>query len=121
LLAAHLAAHQTLPGRVVPPENWHLTLRFLGATPASAAARVVEELEAAPLGAPFEIRLGALGAFPRPARATVLWMGLRAGEGPLGDLAAAVEVAVRRAGIAPEDRPFSPHLTLARLRSPQDV
>jgi len=119
-LADHLAAHP-LPGRAVPPANWHLTLRFLGDTDAEEAERLAATLAAAAFPAAFEVRLGGFGAFPRPARARVAWLGLVAGTEPLAELAAAVEAAVRRAGLPAEHRPFSPHLTLARLRDPQDV
>jgi RNA 2',3'-cyclic 3'-phosphodiesterase len=110
-----------LPGRTVPPANWHLTLRFLGDTPRALAERVATELERAPLGPPFTLRFGRLGGFPRPARARVLWLGIERGEDRLRDLAARVAASVERAGIPAEPRPFAAHLTLARLRDPLDL
>jgi 2'-5' RNA ligase len=110
-----------LPGRVVPPENWHLTLRFLGATLPEAAERIRGELGAAALGAPFDARLRELGAFPRPARATVVWLGVREGADEVRRLAEVVGDALGRAGVPPEERSFSAHLTLARLPRPSDV
>lgn len=110
-----------LPGRRVPSENWHLTLRFLGNVAPDSVARLRRELGREGLGGPFEITFGALGAFPRPKRARVIWLGVTRGEEPLQRLAATVESRVRAAGLPPEDRPFSPHLTLSRLRDPSDV
>jgi 2'-5' RNA ligase len=112
---------EPLPGRPVPPTNWHLTLRFLGDTPAEARERLVRELRAAACGPAFPLELAGLGAFPRPARASVLWVGAAEGEAPLRALAEEVEAAVRRAGFPAEPRPFSPHLTLSRIQPPHDV
>ncbi|HEX6069041.1 MAG TPA: RNA 2',3'-cyclic phosphodiesterase [Longimicrobiaceae bacterium] len=110
-----------LPGRAVPPENWHLTVRFLGATAPEAAERIRAELAAAPLGASFHLTLRELGAFPRPARATVIWLGAHEGAEEMRRLAGSVGDALWRAGVAREERPFAAHLTLARLPRPADV
>ena len=110
-----------LPGRSVPPANWHLTLRFLGNVDASAAARLRSELGAGGLGRPFELRLDRLGAFPSARRARVVWLGTEQTDGPVFQLAAAVERRARMVGFPPETRAFSPHLTLARLRDPGDL
>lgn len=110
-----------LPGRVVAPLNWHLTLRFLGEVEEARADRVVREVDAAARGPAFGVRWGALGAFPRPRRATVLWLGMDRGEEEMARLAQTVEEAVEAAGFDPEDRPFRSHMTLSRLRPEQDV
>jgi 2'-5' RNA ligase len=120
-LAAELRERGPLPGRPVPPENWHLTLRFLGDTPEPALRRLREEVASAPLGERFSVRFGEYGAFPRASRATVLWLGLAGDTEPLDRLAQAVEQAVRSAGFPAERRPFKPHLTLSRIRAPEDA
>ncbi len=120
LLAATLSEYR-LPGRLVAPESWHLTLRFLGDTDEVGFDRVCAELDQARLGRSFRLGLGGLGAFPRPDNATVLWIGLNGDVGALIDLAGVVEDAVEEAGFTPEDRPFRPHLTLSRLRPQQEV
>lgn len=123
-LVAHLRdalGARALPGRAVAPASWHLTLRFLGDTPPAQRADVVRAMAEAAPGAAFTLGFGGLGAFPRPARATVLWLGVEEGAEPLGALAAVAEEAARRAGFAAEVRPFSAHLTLSRIRPARDV
>jgi RNA 2',3'-cyclic 3'-phosphodiesterase len=110
-----------LPGRPVPPHNWHLTVRFLGDTPAPHWEALRRELDGADLGTRFALRFGGPGAFPRPARASVLWLGIEEGVEPLTRLVAAAEGAARRAGFEPEERPFRAHLTLSRIQPPRDV
>lgn len=123
-LLAHLAGSlggQPLPGRRVAPENWHLTLRFLGDTDAATGRRLVDALRATALGPPFTVGFGGLGAFPRALRAQTLWLGVETGIAELRRLAAAVEGIAVGAGFARDDRPFAAHLTLCRLRPPVDV
>ncbi|HEY0152142.1 MAG TPA: RNA 2',3'-cyclic phosphodiesterase [Longimicrobium sp.] len=110
-----------IPGRPVVPANWHLTLRFLGDTDAEQHRRLVEALEKAPLGPRFSMVLGGLGAFPRPRRAGVLWVGVDEGAAELKRVAALAEDAARQAGFPAEKKPFSPHLTISRLNPPRDV
>lgn len=110
-----------LPGRPVRPESWHITLRFLGWTTEPAQDRILAILDEALRQPPFTARLGPLGAFPNPARATVLWIGVDRGADELDSVAAVCEDAAQRVGFTPEDRPFHPHLTLSRIRPQQDV
>lgn len=123
-LAAHLRAalgHAPVPGRPVVPANWHITLRFLGNSTEWQCETVLAGLTETELGRPFTLSFSGLGAFPRPARATVLWLGVAEGSSALTGLASVIEDVVGSAGFVPEDRPFHPHLTLSRLRPPQDV
>ena len=110
-----------LPGRAVRPENWHLTLRFLGDTPPERRDRLRGELEGSSLGSAFALGFGGLGAFPRAERARVLWLGVEQGAAELGELAQQVESAVRRVGFAPETKPFRAHLTLSRIQPPCSI
>lgn len=120
MLAQHLG-QQGLPGRPVPPDNWHLTVRFLGNTDQVTQERLVAELDQTYLGPSFEIVLGDLGAFPRPAKATVVWLALDRGRERLTEVNEMAEEASQAAGLAPEERPFAPHLTLSRIRPEMDV
>lgn len=96
----------------VRPEGIHLTLKFLGEIDAAKTERVMAAL-AAP-DQPFTLEVKGLGCFPNCKRPRVLWAGVSAPP-KLLDLAAGVEAAMRRLGFPSEDRPFSPHLTLARI------
>ncbi len=120
MLAQHLEQH-SVPGRPVPPVNWHLTIRFLGNVDQVAMERLLAELDQADLGEMFEIALGEMGAFPRPARASVVWLALDKGRERLSELNEIAEGASQAVGLAPEERPFAPHLTLSRIRPELDV
>lgn len=114
-----------IPGRRVPAENWHITLRFLGRSTQLQQEKVLAELDQG-LGATdghesFLIGFGGLGTFPYPAKATVVWLAVGAGGDNLVDLAVSCERAAVAAGYDPEERPFHPHLSLARVRPPQNL
>lgn len=110
-----------LPGRLLPPQNWHFTLRFLGDTDAATRDRLIAELRRATLGSRCSISFGGLGAFPRANRARILWLGVDEGAGRLVSVAESVENAVRRAGLPAEERAFKPHLTLSRIEPTRSV
>jgi 2'-5' RNA ligase len=110
-----------LPGRAVPPENWHITLRFLGPTTPQQRDQLLASLDQHLAVEPFRISFTGLGAFPREARASVLWMGVAGAVEQLESVAAICETAAVATGFEPEGRPFHAHLTLSRIRPPQDV
>jgi 2'-5' RNA ligase len=125
--AARIAevARAVLPGarcRWTPPETYHLTLAFLGEIDDAAAARLGDALAEALAGMPaVPIRVAGAGGFPAPEVARVLWAGLDGGDA-LANLAARIRGAVRAAGLMlPDDRPFAPHVTLARCFRPCDA
>ncbi len=106
--------------RWVRPENRHVTLKFLGWTtndrvPAIAAG--VREVAASHVAS--ELRMTSLGGFPSNRRLRVLWVGLDDPAGLLGALAVDLENAFEKLGWVPENRPFRPHLTLARFDPPE--
>jgi RNA 2',3'-cyclic 3'-phosphodiesterase len=103
---------------------WHITLAFLGEVTDLSLTRLEPRLErAARRHHAVTLGLEGAGAFPKPARANVLWTGLAGDRRGLAELAASVGAAARRAGAVPPDagRRFQPHLTLARCRAPVDV
>ncbi|HEX6511796.1 MAG TPA: RNA 2',3'-cyclic phosphodiesterase [Chloroflexota bacterium] len=103
----------------VDPELCHITLRFLGYVPADQLPAIGEACRrAAAVRGPFDLGFKGVGAFPRWRGARVLWLGLGTGEAALRELQAAVEVELAALGFGPEERPFAPHLTLARFKAP---
>ena len=104
----------------VKRENLHYTLSFLGELNEEGVARACAAAAAAVSGrAAFEATLGPLGAFPSARRARVLWVGLAHGEAPFIALAGRVEEALVQSGFDREARPFTPHLTVGRVREPR--
>jgi 2'-5' RNA ligase len=104
--------------RWTPPENVHLTLKFLGDAEPDIVPPVGAALAATCEGhAPFDARpSGLLGAFPSERRAAVVWAGIGTGAEELTALAGAVEAALEPLGFPAEGRAYRPHLTLGRAK-----
>lgn len=101
----------------VPAANLHVTLKFLGWTSSEVVEAVQDRVAAAVKGVrPFDVGARGSGAYPSLAGARILWVGVHDGSGALAQLAARVEAAVAALGFAPEARPFSPHLTIGRVK-----
>jgi len=99
------------------PENFHMTVRFLGDLEASGAVRVGDAVVRGAEGAVAPLAsLGRVGAFPSFERPRVLWVGIAAGEPELLALGRLVNAAIDAAGFDRADKPFRPHLTLGRVR-----
>jgi RNA 2',3'-cyclic 3'-phosphodiesterase len=109
------------PGALVPPENLHVTFRFLGDIDEATFDRLVAGLDQAEFPDPFGVRLGGLGAFPHAKKATVLWVGFTDGGEELSAIHDEVAEACEAAGVEPDERPFRPHVTVSRIRPPADV
>jgi 2'-5' RNA ligase len=123
-VAAEIARLRPLAPRVgwVAAPNLHLTLKFLGEQPPDALEQVKDGLTEAVTGAIlFSLRFQGLGAFPGMARPRVLWVGVAEGGQAAQALQARVEAALGRRGFPREDRPFSPHLTVGRVREPRGL
>lgn len=105
--------------RWVDSTGIHLTLAFLGEL---NDAQLVQANEAAAYAAglyrPFTYHLAGLGTFGPPRQPRVLWMGVSAPSGMLHAAQQALALALEQRGFAIEKRPFSPHLTLARIKAP---
>jgi RNA 2',3'-cyclic 3'-phosphodiesterase len=101
--------------RWVSTQNLHLTLRFLGLLPPSRIGALGEAVDAAAAGrAPFEVALAGAGAFPGDRRPRAIWLGIERGAEELGLISRALDAALVHIGMDPDDRPFRPHLTVAR-------
>jgi len=113
-------AAMPIPGRVVPPANWHITVRFLDTVDRVTYERYLAALDP-PAETAFHVTLDGFGAFPRAKKATVFWAGVGDGASQLAMLNEQAEEAALMAGLSPEERPFHPHVTLSRIRPPADV
>lgn len=111
---------QLLPDlRWVEPESIHLTLAFLGELNDQQLEKAIAASQyAASISNPFSYRLSSLGTFGPPRQPRVLWMGVSEPSGILNIVYQALSLALEQRGFATEKRPFSPHLTLARIKSP---
>ncbi|MBM3810362.1 MAG: RNA 2',3'-cyclic phosphodiesterase [Acidimicrobiia bacterium] len=96
-------------------ENLHITTKFIGEWPEERLNELIRQLRDVDPGSSFEISLHGLGWFPEPQRPHIFHIGVQAGA-PLIDLAARTERALAALGIEPENRPYRPHLTLARIQ-----
>ncbi len=115
LLAPVQAQHGGRGVRWVRTENLHLTLRFLGLLPPSRSDGLGEAVDSAAIGiAPFEVVLAGAGAFPGDRRPRAIWLGIERGADELGTISRALDVALVLTGMPSDDRPFRPHLTVAR-------
>lgn len=102
--------------RWVPLDNMHLTLKFIGDVSPANVDMLSQMLINETTGCePFSMDIGGLGSFPTPRRARVIWVGIRAPTA-LASLQRGLESAAARLGYEEEARPFSPHLTIGRVR-----
>lgn len=101
--------------RWVRLEGLHVTLRFIGPTLDQRIPAALEAVQAAAVQAtPFEVGLAGAGAFPDAIRPRALWLGIGKGVDELSALTRAIDRELAARGWSVEDRPFRPHLTLAR-------
>ncbi len=104
--------------RWVRPEGIHLTLKFLGSIEKGEVEKISRTLESiATAWRPFELNFHGLGCFPRFRSPRVIWVGLNQGVGSITSLQHAIEESLAKEGFAREDRSFTPHLTIGRVRS----
>lgn len=121
LAAALGAACQRLAPRLrssvtwVRPSLMHLTLKFLGETPEERVPAITAALGGLH-ARPFTLTPQGAGCFPSFSRPRVLWLGFAQGSAELQGLASAVEAALQPLGFPPEERPFTAHLTLGRVK-----
>jgi 2'-5' RNA ligase len=113
------------------PENWHITLAFLGDVDDDRRDALSEHLDTI-TAHQFQVRLGGAGAFRKedtrdtggdlPAlKARTIWLGVRQGAEELAALSARTRAAASRAGVNPDGAKFTPHVTLARAGRPSNA
>ncbi len=105
----------------VPSENLHFTLKFMGPTGEELIGEIKDALsKKISHYAPFYIKIGGVGYFPGGKNPRVIWIGIEE-QGFLADIYRDVEQVMVKFGYPQEGRPFSPHLTIGRVRSPRKV
>lgn len=102
--------------RIVKPENIHITVRFLGEIPSTMIDKIYGEMNKV-VFSQFDIEIKGLGAFPNVRHVNVIWAGIRRGANELRNIYYQLEPNLQRLGLRPDDKGFSPHLTIARVKS----
>lgn len=106
----------------VRPEGTHLTLKFLGNVEGEKILEIEEAVAKKTKDcSPFLLSLGCLGVFPDLRHPRVIWVGVEEGAFEVKELAKKVEKALLSLGFKKEGRPFSPHLTLGRVKGPKNI
>ena len=121
-LDAPLSKLKTVQGiRTSPPEQIHITLRFIGDVDESKVDRVEDCVRRATEGMkPFEVTVAGTGAFPNRGRPSVVWIGASP-EKPLAELADRIGRNLESAGIRFDSKPFKSHVTIGRCREKVDL
>jgi 2'-5' RNA ligase len=99
-----------------PVENLHITSKFIGEWPEARLKELEHALENLTPTGGFEVTVAGFGYFPNPRNPKTLFAGVQAGH-ELAELAARIDEALLPLGVARENRPYSPHLTLARIKN----
>lgn len=102
--------------KLVKPQNIHVTMRFLGNISPPMVDSIHEEMKKISFNT-FEAELKGLGAFPSLKYSRVVWAGIRKGADELVNVFNQLEPRLRRLGFKPDSKGFSPHLTIARVRT----
>lgn len=97
-----------------PLSNLHVTTKFIGEQPRESVERISSALRAIPKRSPIRISIDGLGWFPNPHTPRVFWAAVQGGQS-LVALAGVIDQTLEPLGIDRESRPYSPHLTLARI------
>jgi 2'-5' RNA ligase len=102
--------------KLVEPENIHITIRFLGDITLRMADKIFEEVEKIQFK-PFIVKIGGIGVFPNLNYPRVVWAGITQGATQLQSIFTQLEPNLQQLGFSPDPKGFSPHLTIARVRS----
>jgi 2'-5' RNA ligase len=102
--------------KAVEPRNIHVTVRFLGNISSGMVDGVYEGMKQVQF-IPFNVKLRGLGAFPDVRHPRVCWAGITEGADQLRGIFSQLEPRLRALGFVPDPKGFSPHLTIARVRS----
>lgn len=107
--------------KLVSADHVHVTLKFLGDTEEGLVPELQSAMRESAAGiAPFTLAVRRTGGFPSLSRPRVLWVGLEGAE-PLARIARTLDQHLQALGFSPETRPWSAHVTLARVRDPREL
>lgn len=105
----------------VSPENIHLTLKFLGEVKEEKIPEIIQALKGIARSVnSFRAEINTIGAFPNAKSPRVIWAGIEQGKENLSQLAGIAEDTLERLGFPKEERKFSAHITIGRVRSPKN-
>ena len=102
--------------KLVNPENIHITVRFLGNISVGIVNKIYEAMEKVDFK-PFLVEIKGLGAFPRLSFPRVIWAGIHQGADKLQNIFEQLEPQLRKLGFQPDPKGFSPHITIARVKT----
>ena len=102
--------------KLVQPRNIHVTMRFLGDISVSMIDSIHEEMNKVSF-TPFDVEIKGLGAFPSLKYTRVVWAGIRKGTDELTNISSQLEPRLQKLGFRPDPKGFSPHLTIARVKT----
>ncbi len=102
--------------KLVEPQNIHVTVRFLGDITPATAEKIFIEMQQVQF-TPFNVQIKGLGAFPDLRYPRVVWAGITEGADQLRNIFNQLEPRIRNLGFAPDPKGFSPHLTIARVKT----
>ncbi|MDH5483057.1 MAG: RNA 2',3'-cyclic phosphodiesterase [Candidatus Bathyarchaeota archaeon] len=112
----NLLANSGADLKLVEPKNIHITIRFLGNIKPTTVENIFEEMKKVQF-IPFNVKISGVGAFPKLNYPRVLWVGITEGAYQLKSVFSQLEPHLRSLGFAPDSKGFSPHLTIARVKS----
>ncbi len=102
--------------KLVKPENVHITMRFLGNITPPMVDKIFEEMKKVQF-IPFDVKIQGIGVFPHLRYPRVVWVGITEGADQMRSIFSQLEPRLRELGFAPDSKGFSPHLTIARVKS----
>jgi 2'-5' RNA ligase len=102
--------------KLLKPENIHITMRFLGNITPPMVDKIFEEMKKVQF-TPFDVKIQSVGAFPHLRYPRVVWVGITEGADQMRSIFSQLEPRLRKLGFAPDSKGFSPHLTIARVKS----
>lgn len=105
----------------VDPKNYHLTMAFIGSIPESRIGDVERVIGGVSFPQKFNVKFCGVGVFPNLSKARVLWVGISEGNDALSKISAAISEKLKESKFDVDDKPFKPHMTIARFKTPAKI